>query len=261
MSKAYSPSPLLRLPREHPALSFASVTVAVLFFQFRQNYLAWLSLGRGGVPYNPIGWLINWLLYPLSNGDTNSLAFYDHQETALAADDRRRSKFLDAPLPPREQPPPEVPNFVAPQRQSSQQPAPAIRDAQKQAFEQLARRNQQYVQIKTSQQEGHGAALWLSEECQAQLPAWARATGGEIAHVHWSAEGSAHCTLSLGDAREVVAKGWGRRHPLSGMRIGLLGRGNVLLSAGYTMVYAPRTEEELAVQMKIFEAAIRCMSG
>ena len=63
------------------------------------------------------------------------------------------------------------------------------------------------------------------------LPPQAR---GEIAHVHH--EGSTHVCLSLPDAAEVVRKGWGERHRMSGVR--------GILPWGYVLVYAPREGKE-----------------
>ena len=49
------------------------------------------------------------------------------------------------------------------------------------------------------------------------------------------------------DAKEVVSKGWGERHMLSG----------VAVPVGYTIIYAPRDEPELVTFMAIIQAAVR----
>lgn len=58
-------------------------------------------------------------------------------------------------------------------------------------------------------------------------------------------------TLSLADAKEVIEKGWGLRHKLSGP----------LIPVGYLLLYAPRNEEELEVLGRILKAGIAFMSG
>ncbi|MBE7181140.1 MAG: hypothetical protein INR71_08025 [Terriglobus roseus] len=246
------------------AVTASAGLAAFIWARLRANYLAWLSLGRGGLRSDVIGWAVNWIAYAFANKDTRSAdAFYDRAKGAQTGDGRGTS-FLPASLLPRSGMRPDVPAFVIPQRQTSAKaPVGEVRAAQRAAFEALAARHAGSVAVRLSRQEGgHGSGLWLVDEgTVASLPAWAASTRGEIAHVHWEADGSGHCTLSLRDAREVVSKGWGERHMLSGVRAGLFGRGPILISAGYTMVYAPRTVEEVEVQMSIFEAAVTCMGG
>ena len=56
---------------------------------------------------------------------------------------------------------------------------------------------------------------------------------------------SDHVTLSFAGAQEVIAKGWGERHRLSGTS---------WIHLGYTMVYVPKTVEETKILVKIFQA-------
>lgn len=60
---------------------------------------------------------------------------------------------------------------------------------------------------------------------------------GEFAHLHPARDGSMHMALPARVAVEVVAKGWGVAHPLSGTQ----------LAAGMILVYGPRTDAELDV--------------
>ena len=57
--------------------------------------------------------------------------------------------------------------------------------------------------------------------------------------------------LSYADAREVVNKQWGERHPLSGAKLPL----------GFTLLYAPRDDAEFEVMKDIFRASVKFMSG
>jgi hypothetical protein len=78
----------------------------------------------------------------------------------------------------------------------------------------------------------------------------AKKTRGEIAHMHAS-DGSLHVNLTPKDAKLVLERGWGQRHPLSGR----------VLYLGLVMIYAPRGEQELEVVEKITRASVRFMLG
>ena len=58
-------------------------------------------------------------------------------------------------------------------------------------------------------------------------------------------------TLHPADAKLVLESGWGERHPLA--RGGWFER---FVPAGFIMVYAPRTSEEVATVLRIVEAAV-----
>lgn len=63
---------------------------------------------------------------------------------------------------------------------------------------------------------------------------------------------SGHVTLSFADAAEVIAKGWGERHRLSGTE---------WIHLGYTMVYVPRSVEEVETFIRIFQAGVDYMKS
>lgn len=113
----------------------------------------------------------------------------------------------------------------------------------------IAAEHSEIVEIRPSQLENGGPALWLRPEVP--IPPWVKGVKGEIAHFHLAAEGSAHVTLSLADATQVIEKGWGERHPLSGR----------FEPWGYVMLYAPRNVEELNVVGKLLRAGVHFMSG
>lgn len=74
---------------------------------------------------------------------------------------------------------------------------------------------------------------------------------GEIGHVHPS-DGSMHMILSPSDTRIVIERGWGERHALAGVRLGL--------PPTYTMIYAPREGADIGTVSSILDAAIRYMA-
>jgi hypothetical protein len=102
--------------------------------------------------------------------------------------------------------------------------------------------------VRLSGLEKTGQAIFLAEDIQS--PTIASKTAGEICHIHDS-DGSMHVTLSNADGKEILSKGWGERHRLSG----------TYLHLGYTMIYAPRDEEEVKIMGKIFKAGIAFMTG
>jgi hypothetical protein len=70
----------------------------------------------------------------------------------------------------------------------------------------------------------------------------------EIAHAH-PADNSLHVWLSEADARKVIEAGWGLRFPLT------------FVHKGWTMVYAPRNDEELEVVESIVKAGVAFIAG
>lgn len=115
------------------------------------------------------------------------------------------------------------------------------------AFENLGEKNKDCTEWKTSALEKHGTALFLMPFIP--LTPLASPTQREICHIHTS-DMSGHVTLSFADAQEVIAKGWGERHRLSGTE---------WIHLGYTMVYVPRSVEEVDVFMRIFQAGVDYM--
>lgn len=87
-------------------------------------------------------------------------------------------------------------------------------------------------------------ALHLCEDC-AKGPAEAFQRGREFAHLHPPHDGSLHMTLPPKLYDEVLAKGWGEPHPVSGTM----------------MVWGPRNEAELEVVWSLVEASHRYATG
>ncbi|KAK6592976.1 hypothetical protein H4I96_11574 [Botrytis cinerea] len=97
---------------------------------------------------------------------------------------------------------------------------------------------------------------------------------GEICHVHHS-DNSYHMNLHPNDAKIVLEKGWGERHPMAGASApqtvaNLLSRLPISLSAWFSprvvpeqfmLIYAPRNKDELQVVCHIIEAAAFWVSG
>lgn len=247
---------LTAIYKERPltVAAFAGALPAALALRaLYADYTAWLALGAGGLPHNALGYLIQVCMRIAAPRDTRSLDPYLSVKQVSVYKRDAAAKYL-ADLPKRAGPRPTVPPFVAPQRQTDQIPGysvdKAIRDLADEAFASIAARNPDSISVRSSRLEGRGPAWFLGNG--RPLPEWASRTGGEMAHFHGGsagADGSAHVLLGPRDAREVVEKGWGERHRLSGV--------GGAIPVGYTLVYAPRTGEELDVVLEILKAGVR----
>lgn len=82
-----------------------------------------------------------------------------------------------------------------------------------------------------------------------------RTCNGEICHAH-AIDGSMHMTLHPADAKLILERGWGERHPLA--KGGWLTR---FVPPTFLMVYAPRNEVELGVVVDIIRSAAWWVSG
>lgn len=117
------------------------------------------------------------------------------------------------------------------------------------AVETLGHNNSQRTEWRTSVLERRGRALFRKPSVSS-TPLTNR-TSGEICHVHAS-DLSGHISLSYPDCREIIEKGWGERHRLSGTRF---------LPENYVMLYSPRSVEEIEVFVSILQAGVDYMCG
>lgn len=219
------------------------------------SYRGYLALGRGGLPYNVWGWMIQGAMQLVARHDTISTApFRSAGERARYGPAGQTLFTADAGLPAREGPRPTVPGYVAPQRQTTAPASSVTVVAMADYLDGLARANAHALTVRPSALEGvHADALWLADAMPVPAP-MAATTRGEICHVHRS-DGSSHMTLSLADADAAVAKGWAERHRLSGASPALPLR-NWPWPVSYVLVYAPRSDAELAVWKTLVMASL-----
>ena len=118
------------------------------------------------------------------------------------------------------------------------------------AFEAAVAGDRARLRWATSHFERHNRAVTLVEGCCSHADALA--THGEVAHVHPS-DGSMHMVLSASDAAHVVERGWGERHGLAGVALGL--------PLTYTLIYAPRDDDEVGLAAGMLDAAVTYMAG
>ncbi|KAI0482770.1 hypothetical protein GGR56DRAFT_206649 [Xylariaceae sp. FL0804] len=221
-----------------PAVVTLLIGAATGLLFVHHDYQNYLRLGPGGTPatfpgYLQISWLRLWAL-------RDPFRPLPPEAVTVPA----RGILHRRPLPHRHGPRPRVVG-IAPQRQVDQA---GSRECYLALRRIMARHGQvcaDAVVIGTSCFEKHGMGLFAR---QRPVNATCR---GEICHVHDS-DHSMHLSLHPDDAREVLEKGWGQRHPLTSRVFTLLGRP---VPRQFTMVYAPRTFDELRVAVQIIEAA------
>jgi hypothetical protein len=226
----------------------------------QRDFEAWLALGDGGVSPTWAGFIssINAekaIVLP----DTLSLGPYERPESyatgwAKATPAQRIQScapFFTEPLPMRDGPRARAKNYVFPQRErNADDPLEQeIREAYMICFHQLGIDNAATTEWHTSVLDGNGNALFLNPKIP--LNPVAGPGRGEICHLH-ALDMSGHVTLSFADAKEVIEKGWGERHRLCGTD---------QIHLGYTMIYVPRSVEEVEVFGRILQAGVDFMKS
>ncbi|KAI1082831.1 hypothetical protein F5B20DRAFT_486383 [Whalleya microplaca] len=199
------------------------------------DYQNYLKLGPGGTPATFPGYIqINWFkLWACRDPFRPLPADPDTQPTT--------GILRQKPLPIRCGLRPKVVG-IAPQRQVDQFGSRECYLALRRTIENHGRKNSEEVGTGTSCFEKHGLGMFarypFNNTCQ-----------GEIVHVH-NSDYSMHLNLHPEDVKEVIAKGWGQRHPLTSQCML-----KMPVPKQFTMVYAPRSMEELKVVCQIIEAA------
>ncbi|KAL0938826.1 uncharacterized protein CTRU02_205436 [Colletotrichum truncatum] len=218
----------------------------------RNDYQNFLGLGPGGTPatfqgYIRIAWLRLWALRdPFTAPEPNPnrlpkrgiLLQQQQQQQQQHRDDQSLSR-----LPYRPGPRPLVAG-IAPQRQLDQHGTVPHYRALRRTLERLAAENPAVFGTAKSCLEKHGLGLFARHPVNVTC-------NGEVCHVHDS-DHSLHMNLHPEDIHEVLAKGWGQRHPLAW-------KGRLLqmpVPEEFIMVYAPRDDHELKIVCRIIEAAI-----
>ncbi|KAJ4287743.1 hypothetical protein N0V90_012447 [Kalmusia sp. IMI 367209] len=217
-----------------------------------QDYRYYVSLGPHGLPDTFWGWYTQLKMSRKSRKDVTVPVPYDikivagphDQESYLPQDAVRALKWRPGNKMPR------IPNFVAPQRQVSDQASDSMKQAMFAYLDTVVASHRSVLQTQKSVLEGPVPAVGIKDfkfPPEADRPNVIRATRGEIIHIH-PPDGSTHMVMSLADQKSVIELGWGRRHRLSG---------GGMLPWNYTFVYAPRNEAEFEVWKVIIGAAVK----
>lgn len=183
-----------------PFLLETFILAVPLLLLIRNDYHNFLRLGPGGTPPTLSGYArLAWFrLFVLSD------PFSPPSPSAVA---RPARGVLPAQhLPYRPGPRPTVAG-LAPQRQLDQHGSSASLAALKRTLTQLAARHPAKFGTATSSVEKHGFALFARHPVNV-------CGNGEVCHIHYS-DRSMHMNLHPHDIAEVLAKGWGQRHPMA----------------------------------------------
>ena len=234
--------------RAHPVLATSALGLIPLLSYTIPSYNGYIALGRNGLPQNFWGWLIQACLRPISRGDVTNPDPFKNPAIFPAFGPHGRSSFLGGePLPRRRGDSPTVPDYVAPQRQTTQTGDAPLVARMNAHLDKLRHANPDLLVIKPSGLEDKDSPAMCLKGDPAPLPTYlANTTKGEIAHVH--PEASTHLVLSLADAEAAARQGWARRHRLSGLYH--------VLPLSYVLIYAPRDEEEFVLWKRFIAAAI-----
>ncbi|KAK4129491.1 hypothetical protein N657DRAFT_630370 [Parathielavia appendiculata] len=218
---------------DRPVLEFLIILIPLALL-IHNDYLNFLKLGPGGTPPTPSGYArLTWYrLFTLRD-----------PFTAPPRDPTQQpATGILSNLPYRPGPRPIVAG-LAPQRQLNQHGSLPASTALRAALESLCARVPDKFVTATSSMEKHGFALFARHPLNV-------CGNGEVCHIHTS-DRSMHLNLHPDDIKEVLDKGWGQRHPMAWD--GLI---QSPLPRTYTMIYAPRDENDLRIVCRIIEAAI-----
>ena len=233
----------------------ALIILALVYYFVKMvwlDYKYFLSLGPGGVSSSPAGYLKLCGLRIIA---------MDKKRTLCAPENQLKTSITSyfkgiRQLPHRRNIRPIVVGVV-PQRQLNQRGSrEEIKEFQARLAG-LALSNPGQLRIGQSCIEKHSVGLFLSplapgicfhrDRATNAYKISERATKGmppEILHTH-DIDGSLHLTLHPTDLALVIKQGWGERHPLAGKTC----------PVGFTLIYAPRDEEDFTVVLEIVKAA------
>ncbi|KAL2205468.1 phospholipase/carboxylesterase [Sarocladium strictum] len=229
----------------------ASSTLVLVAYR---DYRAYVALGPHGLPDTFWGWYLQLKLSRKARKDIITPAPYDIDAVKAEMGPNATRRYLPTTekgtsIPPRMGPRPHIPGFVAPQRQTTAQASPNTKAQMTSFLSHLVQENSTILQFENSELEGPVPAVQLRQSV-GKRPEYLTQTKGEMAHIH-PIDGSTHLVLSLRDSEDVIQRGWGQRHRLSGTLVGW----------SYTLVYAPRDEEELEVWKGIVVASVKYCCG
>jgi len=119
--------------RSSPLLWAAAVASPFLVYfisKANEDYRGWKGLGAGGVPYNPVGWVIQWTVKMFfASPDNTSVGCYDAQlfrKDMSKEEVARNERSWLGEMPKRKGQRPEVAPWVVPHRQKHFKPSPDL---------------------------------------------------------------------------------------------------------------------------------------
>jgi hypothetical protein len=208
-----------------------------------RDYHAWRALGPGGLPPTWRGWwrATRWRAMARSPFELRTLRKRSSDPSDVATLDDLRPRRGDRPR---------IGPHPVPHRQLSDHAPEHAKTMLRKAFDARVEADPERLMFARSHFEKHNEAVTLRPALCRHGDA--RRTRGEIGHIHPS-DGSMHVVLSASDAIVVIERGWGQLHGLAGFALDL--------PLTYTLIYAPRDEQEAAIDGRILDAAISYMTG
>ncbi|KAK3314053.1 hypothetical protein B0H66DRAFT_607298 [Apodospora peruviana] len=208
------------------------------------DFVAWKAFGTGGTPPTWSGYLrmTKFRLNNLLSGPD----LLDPSPLPATG-----PSYLPTSIPPRAGPRARIMPRIMPQRQVPEPIPTATRNRLLGLVSRLAEAHPTLLECKPSHTEGRSTSGLYARAEVPTLNTEAREDkllAREIAHAH-PADNSLHVWLSGPDGRKVIEAGWGQRFPL------------LFVRSGWTMVYAPRTEEEMDVVEMIVKAGVAWVTG
>lgn len=216
-----------------------SAAVVILFWGWTiQDYYAWVAFGSGGTPPTFRGYLrmtkfrIQQFFRPRNLYDISSIS-------------SDGASYLKGNLKPRGRPRPRITRWTMPQRHLPEPIDPQAGIRLHTLMRAVQSKRPDLLRVAPSKTEGGTTdGVYAREDLSTLNPvAKNKFIDHEIAHVH-PADNSLHVWLSGPDAKEVIEKGWGQRFVLD------------YVPEGWTMVYAPRTYNEVDVIEEIVNAGV-----
>ena len=211
-------------------------------FWAERDYRGWRSLGIGGIPPTPRGWLTV-TKWRAKKKEAFGVALYEPDIGQPG-----NQTYL-SPLATRNGPRPSIAPWPVPHRQRDQFIGTGMKQKLQDVFDDAVRRHGDAVHYAQSFYEKHSPAVTVRDPDCAH--AHAQLGQGETAHIH-PGDGSMHMIFSPGDAKTVIEAKWGERHPLCGVM--------ATLPSTYLYVYPPRDDFELDIVKNLLGASIAHMT-
>ncbi len=198
-----------------------------------EDYRRWRALGEGGLPANPVGWLMATALRPWGQDPT-------------AVDTPSDGVTRDFTLPHRRGDRPTIAPYPIPHRELHTVADPERISALADHVAAFGAGDSGPMVNSLSRFERRGDALFVRDPATATP--WIARARGEIAHVHGT-QGSMHVVADPKDVPEIIVRGWGERHPLAGRPI-------IGLPDSYLLLYAPRDEIDSEQVRRIIDRVV-----
>ncbi|CAG8955420.1 hypothetical protein HYFRA_00010284 [Hymenoscyphus fraxineus] len=226
-----------------PILSSTLLFVTLLLVIIYRDYWNFLSLGPGGTPATFLGYMKISFLRLVALKDVYTPDQFPSRIFPATGYYQCTNSWVPTRIGPR----PRIAG-IAPQRQIDQTGCPKMYQVLCSSLRNIASLHPTKFHVGQSCFEKKGLALFATNPINTTCR-------GEIVHVHHS-ERSMHLNLHPDDAKIVLEKGWGERHPLA--KGGWMTQ---FVPRTFVMIYAPRNQAELEVVAKIIEAAGFWVSG